>query len=40
MEKLDEKDLFGWWWLFDIWMFFYYFIFASALWKKAKKTWN
>lgn len=40
MEKLDEKDLFPWWWLFDLWMFFYYFIFAPALWKKPKKTWN
>jgi glycosyltransferase involved in cell wall biosynthesis len=40
MEKLDEKDLFPFWWLFDIWMFFYYFIFAPALWKRPKKTWN
>lgn len=40
MEKLDEKDLFPWWWLFDVWMFFYYFIFAPAIWTKPKKTWN
>ena len=40
MEKLDEKDLFAWWWLFDVWMFFYYFIFAPALWQKPRKTWN
>lgn len=40
MQKLNEKDLFAWWWLFDVWMFFYYFIFAPALWKKPKKTWN
>jgi hypothetical protein len=40
MEKLNEKDLFPWWWLFDIWMFFYYLIFATALWKKPRKTWN
>ena len=40
MEQLDEKDLFAWYWLFDIWMFFYYFIFAPALWKKTKKSWN
>jgi len=40
MEKLDEKDLFAWYWLFDVWMFFYYFIFASALWKKPKKSWS
>lgn len=40
MKKLDEKDLFGWWWLLDIWMFFYYIIFANSLWKKPRKTWN
>ena len=40
MEKLDEKDLFAWWWLLDIWMFIYYIIFAPALWKKPKKTWS
>ncbi|MEO8583895.1 MAG: glycosyltransferase, partial [Flavitalea sp.] len=36
MKKLDEKDLFVWWWLFDIWMFAYYFIFAPTLWKTPK----
>ena len=40
MEKLNEKDLWPWWWLFDIWMFVYYLIFAPALWKKPRKTWN
>ena len=40
MKTLGEDDLFKWWWLLDIWMFFYYCIFASALWKKPKKTWN
>ncbi|HSB93635.1 MAG TPA: glycosyltransferase [Flavitalea sp.] len=40
MKKLGEADLFPWWWLLDIWMFFYYCIFASALWKKPKKAWN
>jgi glycosyltransferase involved in cell wall biosynthesis len=40
MKKLGENDLFRWWWLLDIWMFFYYCIFASALWKKPKKAWN
>jgi hypothetical protein len=39
MNKLDEKDLFPIWWLLDLWMFFYYFIFAPALWKKPKKSW-
>lgn len=40
MMKLNEKDLFAWWMLLDIWMFFYYIIFAPALWKKPKKTWT
>lgn len=40
MQKLDEKDLFGLWWFFDIWMFFYYLIFAPALWRTPKKSWN
>lgn len=40
MHKLQEQDLFPWWWLLDIWMFAYYLIFVPSLWKKAKKTWN
>jgi glycosyltransferase involved in cell wall biosynthesis len=40
MEKLNEKDLWPWWWLLDIWMFLYYLIFAPALWKKPRKSWN
>lgn len=40
MQKLQEEDLFPWWWLLDIWMFFYYFIFVSALWKKPRSGWN
>jgi len=40
MEKLNEKDLWPWWWLFDIWMFAYYLIFAPAVWKKPRKTWK
>lgn len=40
MKKLDEKDLFPWWWLLDIWMFLYYCIFIPALWRKPKKNWN
>jgi glycosyltransferase involved in cell wall biosynthesis len=40
MEKLDQKDLWAWWWLLDIWMFLYYLIFAPALWKKPRKTWS
>ncbi len=40
MEKLNEKDLFAWWWLLDIWMVFYYLIFASSIWKKPRPTWD
>jgi glycosyltransferase involved in cell wall biosynthesis len=39
-RKLDEKDLFAWFLLFDIWMFFYYLFFASALFKKPKRAWK
>ena len=40
MKKLHEKDLFSWWVLLDIWMFVYYLIFAPALWKKPRPSWN
>lgn len=40
MEKLNEKDLWRWWWLLDIWMFLYYLIFAPAIWKKPRQNWN
>jgi glycosyltransferase involved in cell wall biosynthesis len=40
MNKLQEQDLFAWWWLLDIWMFAYYLIFVPAIWKKPRPTWN
>jgi glycosyltransferase involved in cell wall biosynthesis len=40
MKKLNEKDLFVWWWLLDLWMFLYYLIFLPALWKKPRRGWN
>ena len=40
MQKLNEKDLFAWWWLLDMWMFLYYLIFAQAIWKKPRSNWN
>ncbi|MEO8108398.1 MAG: glycosyltransferase [Ginsengibacter sp.] len=40
MQKLDEKDLFPWFLFFDIWMFFYYILFASALYKKPATEWK
>ena len=39
MKKLKEDDLAPWFWLLDIWMFFYYIIFATSLWKKPSKKW-
>ena len=40
MKKLNETDLFPWFFLWDIWMFIYYIIFAPALWRRPKRTWN
>lgn len=40
MDKLNEKDLFPFFLFFDIWMFFYYLIFAKALVKKPVKNWK
>lgn len=40
MKKLDEKDLWPWFLLLDLWQFFYYLIFAPALWRKPKKSWD
>lgn len=40
MSKLDERDLFPLYIFFDIWMFFYYIIFAPALIIKPKPTWK
>lgn len=40
MRKLDEADLFAWWWLLDAWMFLYYCIFAPALWKRPSVHWR
>ena len=39
MKKMGEKDLWPWFLLLDMWMFFYYLIFAPALWRKPKKGW-
>jgi len=40
MKKLGEKDLAGWILFFDIWMFFYYLIFAGTLFKRAPRNWK
>ena len=39
-RHLNEKDLFPWFWFFDICMFFYYLFFAKSLFKKPAKTWK
>jgi glycosyltransferase involved in cell wall biosynthesis len=40
MKKMGEKDLWPWFIALDIWMFLYYIVFASALWKKPKRNWT
>ncbi len=40
MKKLNEQDLWPFFILFDIWMFFYFLITVPALWKKPKQKWN
>ena len=40
MHKLNEKDLWPMFLFFDLWMFFYYLIFAPALIRKPRPTWK
>ena len=40
MKRLGETDLFVLFPLWDIWMFFYYLIFMSSLWKTPKNHWT
>ncbi|MFL5740387.1 MAG: glycosyltransferase [Flavisolibacter sp.] len=40
MKKLNEADLFPAFLLWDIWLLFYYIIFAPALWRKPNKMWK
>lgn len=40
MKKVGEKDLWPWFIFLDMWMFFYYIIFAPALWRRPKRSWN
>lgn len=40
MKKLKEMDLYPFFLFIDIWMFFYYLIFARSLIKKPKPAWN
>ncbi len=40
MQQLGEKDLLPYLLLFDLWMFFYYLLFAPALIRKPKQHWK
>ncbi len=39
MKKMGEKDLWPWYLFLDMWMFFYYIIFAPALWRRPQNKW-
>lgn len=39
MKKLNEKDLWPYFLFLDIWMFFYYTIFATRLWARKPARW-
>jgi glycosyltransferase involved in cell wall biosynthesis len=40
MKKLNENDLWPYFLFLDIWMFFYYIIFARSLWNKPRRNWG
>jgi glycosyltransferase involved in cell wall biosynthesis len=40
MKKMGEGDLWPWFIFLDMWMFFYYLIFAPALWRTPRRSWN
>ncbi|MBC7867801.1 MAG: glycosyltransferase [Gloeobacteraceae cyanobacterium ES-bin-316] len=40
MNKLGEKDLIPYLLFFDLWMFFYYLLFAPALMRKPRQHWK
>ena len=40
MRKMGEQDLWPWFIFLDMWMFFYYIIFAPALWRRPARSWN
>ncbi len=39
-SRLQEKDLAAYTFFFDLWMFFYYLIFAGTLFKRPAKNWK
>jgi len=40
MKKLNEADLWPWFLLLDIWMFFYFIFTLPAIWKAPRKNWD
>ncbi|WP_121356864.1 glycosyltransferase [Flavisolibacter nicotianae] len=40
MKRLGEEDLFPLFLFWDLWLFFYYIIFARSVYRKPRKTWN
>lgn len=40
MKKLNESDLYPYFILFDLGLFFYYIFFLPAIWKRPRKTWD
>lgn len=40
MKRLGEEDLFPLFIFWDIWLFFYYILFAPAVWKRPRKSWK
>ena len=40
MKKLNELDLYPWFWILDVWMFFYYLLFSFSIFKKPSKSWK
>ena len=40
MKKLNERAMYPWFLFIDIWMFFYYLIFAAAIFKKPERVWK
>jgi hypothetical protein len=39
-KKLNEKDLWPWFLLMDLWMFFYYLLFLWPLIRRPQATWK
>lgn len=40
MRQLGEEDLFSLVLFWDVWLFFYYILFAPSVYKKPRKTWH